>query len=465
MSSSQIAFSTPKDGSKVNATKATRPAIDSVNATEPVHPAPSFAKVLATTPAPKKAKAPAREMTQEQKPPKAKAKKVEMTEEQKVAFKKREENRVFVEEQKKAGCVIAVFNIFPTKKDRESAADGEKPRPKGKNVTHKLDSVREAIPGCKIRVTTREDEQIYKVCYVSIPDMPAEDFETFCSRPLQVTEKKMFPQQQWTSTIELKLHSSCKPVERATAKFAQAPDPLVDVNRYADGLPGEFKPGMRMPRCYGALWNVPPGSPHGKAVICAKSGKGRDGKDKGPCKWNLAIVDALLKGEKTPHGWCKYDHRTIADAGFTTPEAYELLKQLWLKDSARMRKHDEERKAKEAAKVARAERRTAAKVAAEPDSDGFRKGKGKAKRATEAKRTTEATLLPPSSFAALAVEDSESGSEDEVEAVPQPDTCARPDPAELEPEEDDAVPVKLSKKERQARNRAAKKGTKLLLDA
>ena len=116
-----------------------------------------------------------------------------------------------------------------------------------------------------------------------------------------------------------------------------------------------------------------------------------------------------------------------------------------------MRKHDEERKASEAAKVARTERRTAAKAASAPDTEGFSTvvagGGSKPARTTE--RPKSAKLLPPSAFAALA----ESESESESEPEPEPER----DAAQAEPEDE---PVKLTKAQRQAKNRA-KRGKRL----
>ena len=403
----------------------------------------------------------------------AKRKPREMTPAEQTAFEAREKNRAWLKDKTDSGMVIGVVNFYATKKQREAAlANGTKPKPSTKDLTRKMKSIKDAMPGCSVRITSREDtKQFYKVVYVAIPNMSREDITRFSVTPYEVTEQKQFPAQTWTSTFRITIHDVSKPVQRATARFAAAPDPLVDVIRYEYGLP-DMPEGMeddseeqkawlmkqKVPRCFnrrrpdrpgGGLWNPVPGNPvpGNKVEWCQKSGKHRDGY-RGQSARNLAVFAALRDGTKVPHLFCKFAKTDMWAAGVSNRADYKLVQGWWMRDSVAMREHYDGLEAKAAAKVARDERRA---EAAAPDADGFATvvagGRKKVARKGKSVDEDKPAIGRKSAFAGLPIEggsESESEvSESEDETPPQP--IAPP-----------AEPIRLSKAERQARNRAKK---------
>lgn len=336
---------------------------------------------------------------------------------------RKEALRKFVDEERASGKVVGFFNINPTKRIVEAARHkGEIPKVTNGPTKKKMDSISISFPDARFYVMKRSGEGRdgkpieYKTIYVSIPMNDPRDVEEFQKRPLIVTEPKVHPHQEWTNEIALKMYTVGLKKTAPAPKFGRAPslaDPMVDVKKYRGGLPDAYNPKMRMPRGFGPLWNVPPESPHGKGRRCAKSGRDRDGNDKGPCAYNLEVVEALLQGNKPPHGWCRFDHFSIHDAGITTPEAYEkILKPRWLETVTKMLEFEETKKAKMEEKVAREERRDVARAAAAPDEDGFstaisRAGHKTAKSIPKPEKSMKPTSAKTNGFAALAAADSE----------------------------------------------------------
>jgi hypothetical protein len=482
MSSSPNGICTTLDAQSVTATTGARPALEQVTATSPEHTPPerSFATAAAApsaTTAPPAITATPSKDGGGSKPAKPERK---YTEQETSQYEARKRLREWEAARTEEGDFIANCDVFPTRQQKTRTEKGEKPKPSIKDIKRKMASIRGVFGDAKINITTMENETcFFKKVTVAIPGLTPEDRKRFENQGFQVKEQKIFSGQTWESWIELKAR---KTVERPVGQFGPKTEPLKDVIRYADGLPdmpagieGEdlirWLKGQPVPRCAkprpskhrpgGGLWNPLPGV---KQARCQKSGK-HPGGYRGQSKRNLEVFAAINTNKKPPHLFCQFTKTDLWALGVTTREDYKRIQTWWREDSAAMLKHDEERKASEAAKVARTQRRTAAKAASAPDPNGFRLvvAGGGAKPEPE---EPEVLLMTPSAFSALHVESVESEDEEpeepeKPEKPEEPDTCARPDPAELEPEEPKR---KLNKAERQRANRA-KKGTKLLFDA
>ena len=336
---------------------------------------------------------------------------------------RKEALRKFVDEERAAGHVVGFCTIKPTHRIVQAARQtGEIPTVSENGTKKKKDSISTSYPDARFYVMKRSGEgrdgkPIHdKIVYVSFSMKNPSDAEEFQNRPIIVSEPLAHPRQKWTSEIVVRcvtvgLKKTAPPPKFGRSPSWHTPDPMVDAKKYADGLPDAYDPNMRMPRGFGPLWNVPQGSPHGKGRRCTKSGRDRDGNDKGPCRYNMEVVEALLlQGNKPPHSICHFNHFSIHDAGITSADAYDkILKPQWLETVAKMFEFEE---TKMEAKVAREERRDVARAAAAPDEDGFstaisRAGHKTAKSIPKSEKSMKPTPAKTNGFAALVVANSE----------------------------------------------------------
>lgn len=377
--------------------------------------------------------------------------------------------------QRKDGKVVGFFKLFPTKKQLAMREEGKTSKPSDGVYKKKIRSVEEGLNDKQVatRTTKRDgldfdgEPIIYKLIYVAW-NMSPDDAEEFKTTPYEVKEER--PKgQDWQSIIQIKYYDADlkKDANKITVGFQKKTvvDPLVDVKKYADGLPEKFDLKMRMPRCYGRLYNVPPGSPNGNGICCAKSGKSRDGKDKGPCQWNLGIQKDLKEGKRQTRSWCQYNHYTIRDAGIVDAETYELFKKMWVEDSKKMMEHSIEMEKQQQASKERSEKRAAAKAdAAKPDDTGFSKvyagSKAGSKAASKAgsKAKEDLPKLKKSGFDLLEVESSSETEvdDDEVEnevIVLNPKVEPKEEPKEKPKEE----PAKIGQEKKIGRGKKEKK--------
>jgi len=386
MSSIKVAFSTPQDAQAI-AAKATRPALSpAIAAAE--KPPRSFASAAAPAAAAAAAPAAAKELTPEQ-----------------IA---RDNTALWLKEMRSTGNVIGFFYVNPTRKEIETTPEGKIPSPANRRVEQTKKSILAAVDGAYARVVTRDGKSKdghpvrFKVFYVAMP-MSDADGEVFKTTPLVVTEPKFHSSQTWTTEVRIKCYEAdlpkVHPAAAAKACFADAPAPDVDLGKT---FPAEFNEKMRMPRCYGALWNVPPGGPHGNGQWCAKSGKG-----KGHCKYNREYLDAVAAGKKTTHGPCKYNHGTLEDAG-VTPDNYNVILNEWPLAVARQKAHMAEEDAKAAKAAKHKKEKAALRAQAAADEDGFEtavSGPKSSKPITKAKPAAAPKAANP--FAGLEVEESD----------------------------------------------------------
>lgn len=351
--------------------------------------------------------------------------------------------------QRKDGKVVGFFKLFPTKKQLAMREEGKTPKPIEGVWKKKIRSVEKGLKDKQVatRTTKRDGHDfdgkpiIYKLIYVAW-NMSPDDAEEFKTTPYEVKEEQ--PKgQDWQSIIQIKCYDADlkKDASKITVGFQKKTviDPLVDVKKYADGLPEEFNPEMRMPRCYGRLYNVPPGSPYGNGIWCAKSGKSRDGKDKGPCQWNLGIWKDLKEGKRQTRSWCQYNHYTIRDAGIVDAETYELFKKMWLEDSKKMMEYSIEMEKQQQASKERSEKRAAAKAdAAKPDDTGFSRVYAGSKAGSKAnsKAKEDFPKLKKSGFGLLEVESSSETEEDDDEVENEVIVLEAAEEPKVEPKEE-----------------------------
>lgn len=360
--------------------------------------------------------------------------------------------------QRKVGKVVGFFKIYPTKRQLEEREDETVPKPNEKFVKKKIQSIMNAIKLLNredIRITQREGlgfdgkPIFYKLIYVAWT-MSLEDIEEFKWCPYEIRQEEKFKGHEWESIIQLKCYDidlKKNNTAKCTGGFKKPPviDPLVDVRNNSDGLPNNFDPDMRMPRCYGKFWNLPPAGPRGKGLRCAKSGKSRDGNDKGPCQWNLKIWNELKNGKKQSSSWCQYNHYTIRDAGIVDKETYEIFKKKWLEDSKKMLEYTIE---KEKQIDIKAESMI-------PDNNGFYKKLSgrKAGNIDNAEKPKENLQKNKSPFSYLQVFGSDSDSDSDSEKIKNEVVVAEKSVEKVveKPKEEPEKKVNRGKKEKKSR--------------
>lgn len=409
MSAIQVTFSTPQDD-KATAAQVIRPALsEATAATE--KPPRSFASAAKPTAKPTvKPSAAAKEETPEQ-----------------IA---RKNTAAWIKEMRAAGNVIGFFYVNPTRKEIESTDEGKVPSPANRKIEHIKKSIRGAIEGSSVRVITRDGKSKdgipirFKIFYVAMP-LSKPDAKVFENTPLLVTEMKHHPSQTWTTEHRIKWYNADLPkfVSAAKARFADVPATDVDLGKV---LPAEFNGKNRMPRCFGALWNVCPGKDKGQT--CAKSKK-----EKEYCKWNREFLDQVAAGEKTTHGPCKYNHGTLEDAGVTA-DNYKVILTEWPLAVARQKAHMAEEAAKALKAAERKKTKAALKAQAAADEEGFETVvSGFKSSKTAPKQATKPAAAPKAAnpFAGLEVKESE---DEEIETVDAPLPVEKPaETAEAKP--------------------------------